>query len=163
MSAVFTSSKESGRKDITAFVGRWGGAKGGIKEAHKHLCSSVGGYEINPPPNGGRIYMRTGLGEGWRRKRREKVSSHRLCSSSDMAEAPRAEPFNSQKEKPLIRRIYSGRCFQSNSFCVLLLTPPLPPRHPAQPSCLLVTSEPRPQRRRATAGLHQPSTVSGAA
>lgn len=30
----------------------WRGGKNG---AHKHLCSSVGGYRINPPPKGGRI------------------------------------------------------------------------------------------------------------
>lgn len=77
MSAVFTASKAGGRKYITAFVGG-GGKRGGIKEAHKHLCSSVGGYQINPPPNGGRIYEHWLGGRMEEKKKKESIFSQTL-------------------------------------------------------------------------------------
>lgn len=113
----------------------------------------------------GDVYMSAGLGEGWRRKRRKEVSSHRLCSSADMPEAPRAEPFNSQKEKPS----HQTYLLQTMLPIKQLLCPPpnpspspTPPRPAVLPPCDI---------RAATAGdhrtlvlsCHQLSTVSGGA
>lgn len=51
---------------------------GGVKEAHKHLCSSVGGYEINPPPNGGHIYEHWLGGKLEEKKKKETIFSQTL-------------------------------------------------------------------------------------
>lgn len=91
MSAVFTASKVRGRKYIAVFVGRRG--EGDKNGAHKHLCSSVGGYGINPPPKGERICT------AWEGEEKEK-----RIFSQILLEALRVEHFNSQEEKPLINR-----------------------------------------------------------
>lgn len=138
MSAVFTASKVRGRKYIAVFVGRGGG--GDKNGAHKHLCSSVGGYGINPPPKGGRICT------AWEGEEKEK-----RIFSQILLEAPQVEHFNSQEEKPLINR---NNISNKNNFIFFSPPPPSPPASIWHLSGAL----------RVTPVLtsHQPGTVNGA-
>lgn len=105
------------RQEIYRFL-CWRGGKNG---AHKHLCGSVGGYGINPPPKGGCICI------AWK-----KGSSHRFCwkpRESSTLIARREKPFHQPYQFQIIFPIKTTFFFFT----------PAP-----FPSCLHLTFERRP-------------------